>query len=103
MGSYQQSDDDALLNFDRIIVDSRGQAAHRGELKNLVESGRLSEDDLSAELGQVVAGVVPGRTSDHEKILCVMVGLGAHDISAASEVYHRAMKHGIGRSVTLTD
>jgi len=103
MGSYQQSEDDALLNCDKIVVDSAGQAAHRGEIKQLVESGKIPEASLTVELGAVVAGKAPGRTSETENILCVLVGLGAHDVFAASEVCRAARAQAIGLQVRFDD
>jgi alanine dehydrogenase len=101
MGSYQQAEDDLLLGADRIVVDCWGQAAHRGELKPLVEAGRLSEQDVAAELGFVAAGVKPGRTSPQERVLGVLVGLGAHDVYVAGQVYQRALATGRGQRVRL--
>ena len=101
MGSYQQAEDDALLSFDKIVVDSAGQAAHLGEIKNLVEQNKIPEASLSPELGSIVAGKAQGRSSDQEKILCVLVGLGAHDVSAAAKAFNKAREKGGGVSVKL--
>jgi len=101
MGSYQQAQDQALLSFDRIIVDSAGQAAHRGEIKKLVELNQIPEASLKPELGYVVANKAIGRSSDQEKILCVLVGLGAHDVSAAAKVYQAAKAQSLGLQVQL--
>ncbi len=101
MGSYQQAADAALLGADRIVVDSWAQAAHRGELKNLVDAGRLSEPDIAGELGAIVAGQEPGRRQRDERIVVVLVGLGAHDVRVAGVVYERARERGLGQRVCL--
>jgi ornithine cyclodeaminase/alanine dehydrogenase len=101
MGSYQQAEDRLLLEADKIVVDCWGQAAHRGELKALVEAGQIRESDVAAELGFIAAGVKPGRTSPRERILAVLVGLGAHDVYLAGEVYRRALAAGSGQRVRL--
>jgi alanine dehydrogenase len=101
MGSYQQTEDQLILKSDQIIVDCWGQAEHRGELKHLVETGLLSECDISGELGFIAAGTKPGRTSPTERILAVLVGLGAHDVFVAGEVYQRALAAGLGERVCL--
>jgi ornithine cyclodeaminase/alanine dehydrogenase len=101
MGSYQQAEDEALLSFDKIIVDSVGQAAHRGEIKNLVEQNKIPESSLSPELGSIVADKAQGRNSEQEKILCILVGLGAHDVSAAAKALDKAREKGIGIPVEL--
>ncbi|MEN6302597.1 MAG: ornithine cyclodeaminase family protein [Armatimonadia bacterium] len=101
MGSYQQTEDQAILNSDKIIVDCWGQAEHRGELKPLVEAGQIAEGSIAAELGDVAAGKKPGRTSPQERIMAVLVGLGAHDVYVAGQVYQRALAAGVGLKVRL--
>jgi len=101
MGSYQQAEDALILGADKIIVDSWGQAEHRGELKPLADTGQLTVDYIAAELGDVVAGIGPGRTAPEERVLAVLVGLGAHDVYIAGQVYERALSEGVGQRVCL--
>ena len=101
MGSYQQSEDDLILGSDKIIVDSWGQAGHRGELKKLAELGKISEKDIYAELGQIAAGGKKARENQKERILAVLVGLGAHDVFIAGQVYKKAVKKGLGQTIQL--
>jgi len=56
---------------------------------------------VAAELGFVAAGVKPGRTSPQERVLGVLVGLGAHDVYVAGQVYQRALATGRGQRVRL--
>lgn len=101
MGSYQQTEDDLILSSDKIIVDSWGQAAHRGELKKLAELGKLSEKNIYAELGFIAAGKKRARENDQERIMAVLVGLGAHDVFIAGEVYKKAVENKIGQKIQL--
>lgn len=101
MGSYQQAEDALLLGADRIIVDCWGQAEHRGELLPLVQRGQITSAHIAAELGDVVAGLKPGRTTPCERLLAVLVGLGAHDVYVAGQVYRRALAAGVGQRVCL--
>lgn len=101
MGSYQQAEDAVTLSADMLVVDCWGQAEHRGELKQLVESGQLSRDDVATELGAVAAGAHRGRAAAGDRIVCVLVGLGAHDVYIAGEVYKRALAAGAGQRVRL--
>ncbi len=96
MGSFQQVEDNFALSADKIIVDSWAQASHRGELKQLVEDSKISESDISTELGNVVAGNKEGRKSDTERILTVLVGLGAHDICIGHHIYRKAKEMNLG-------
>ena len=54
--------------MDKIVVDDWGQckAGPFGSLRAHVEAGKLSEATLHAELGEIVAGVKPGRERDDE-------------------------------------
>jgi ornithine cyclodeaminase/alanine dehydrogenase len=101
MGSYQQTEDRLILESDKLVVDCWDQAAHRGELLPLVERGRITSADIAAELGDVAAGTKPGRTDPRERIMAVLVGLGAHDVYVAGQVYHRALASGRGQRVCL--
>ena len=84
-------------------MDSWGQAAHRGELKNLTELGKISEKDIYAELGLIASGQKIGRENSKERILAVLVGLGAHDVFIAKQVYDKAVKSGKGQKICLND
>ncbi|MHB8995320.1 MAG: ornithine cyclodeaminase family protein [Armatimonadota bacterium] len=101
MGSYQQSEDQLIMGSDMVVVDCWGQAEHRGELKEMVETGQISESSVAAELGFIAAGVKPGRTSAKQRIMAVLVGLGAHDVYVAGQVYQRALAAGGGQKVCL--
>jgi alanine dehydrogenase len=95
-GSYQELDPEVVLSADKIVVDHWGQASHRGELAKLVESGRIGEKDIYAEIGEILAGKKKGRERDDENIVAVPIGLGSVDIGCAFEVYRKAKEKGIG-------
>jgi len=96
MGSYQECEDETLLSADRIVVDHIAQCLHRGALKELGESGRLTEKDIFATLGEIAAGVKKCEISPGERTLCVPIGIGAVDIAVASVVLEKAQKEGLG-------
>jgi ornithine cyclodeaminase len=62
-----------------------------------VDSGRLSERNLHAELGQIVAGLKPGRERDDETTLFWHRGLSLSDIALGAAMLRKAEKLGIGR------
>lgn len=51
---------------------------------------------LDAEIGDVVTGTIPGRTSDSDRLMCINAGLSLYDIALAQRVYERAQKSGVG-------
>jgi ornithine cyclodeaminase/alanine dehydrogenase-like protein (mu-crystallin family) len=53
------------------------------------------------EVGEVLAGTKPGRTSDHDLTLYKSTGHAVEDAAAASLVYARALAEGAGRRLPL--
>jgi len=101
MSSFPQIHDAFALSADRIVVDSWEQASHRGEISHLVEHGEITRPKVHAELGSIVAGLRPGRELGEHRLLAVLVGLGAHDICVARDVYRKALKMGLGKRVDM--
>ena len=64
-----------------------------------VDSDRLTEQNLHAELGQIVAGKKPGRTSDDETILFWHRGLSLSDIALAHAMIEKGERLGIGQKL----
>ncbi|HEY3765731.1 MAG TPA: ornithine cyclodeaminase family protein [Gaiellales bacterium] len=84
--------------MDKVVVDDWGQAGAGplGALRAHVDSGRLSEATLHAELGQIVCGTRPGRESDDERILFWHRGLSLTDIALGRAMLARAQALGLG-------
>ena len=78
--------------MDKIVVDDWGQckSGKFGALRAHVETGRLSEATLHAELGQIVAGRAAGRESDDETILFWHRGLSLSDIALGKAMLDKA-------------
>jgi ornithine cyclodeaminase len=83
----------------KIVVDDWGQCkgGKFGSLRAHVETGRLSEATLHAELGEIAAGKKPGRESDDETILFWHRGLSLSDIALGSAMLAKARAKGIGQ------
>ncbi|HEX8071594.1 MAG TPA: ornithine cyclodeaminase family protein [Pyrinomonadaceae bacterium] len=89
----------ALLRHSKVVVDLRAQCAEFGELHHALDAGLLTTADVYAELGEVVAGLKPGRTSPTEIIVFDSTGMALQDVVAAAAVYEQALK--LGRGTTL--
>ena len=76
----------------KLVVDDWGQCkgGKFGALRAHVEAGKLSEATLHAELGQIVAGLKPGRESDDETILFWHRGLSLSDIALGHAMLEKA-------------
>jgi ornithine cyclodeaminase len=85
--------------MDKIVMDDWGQAKAGpfGALRAHVDSGRLSEKTLYAELGQIVAGLKPGRERDDETNLFWHRGLSLSDIALGAAMLEKARRMGIGQ------
>jgi ornithine cyclodeaminase len=85
--------------MDKVVVDDWGQAraGTLGALRAHVDSGRLSEETLYAELCQIVVGDRPGRESDDERILFWHRGLSLSDIALGHALLVKARSLGVGR------
>jgi len=82
----------------KVVVDDWGQAGAGplGALRAHVDSGRLTADSLHAELGQIVAGLRPGRESDTETIVFWHRGLSITDIALGRALLDAAAECGLG-------
>jgi alanine dehydrogenase len=82
----------------KVVVDDWGQAraGSLGSLRAHVDTGRLTEQTVHAELGQVVAGQRPGRESAEETILFWHRGLSLSDIALGTAMLEKAEKTGVG-------
>ncbi|WP_374382339.1 ornithine cyclodeaminase family protein [Dongia sp.] len=88
--------------MNKMVVDDWGQCRKGlpfGALRQHVDSDRLNEQNLHAELGQIVAGLKPGRQSDAETNLFWHRGLSLSDIALGHALLAKAAKAGIGQSL----
>jgi ornithine cyclodeaminase len=86
----------------KMVVDDWGQCRKGlpfGALRQHVDSDRLHEGNLHAELGQIVAGRRPGREQDAETILLWHRGLSITDIALGHAIWTKAKKIGIGQEL----
>lgn len=86
----------------KMVVDDWGQCRKGlpfGALRQHVDSGRLSEENLHAELGQIVAGIKPGRERDDETILFWHRGLSTTDIALGHAMLTKARARQIGQTL----
>ncbi len=88
--------------MDKMVVDDWGQCRKGlpfGALRQHVDSDRLSERNLHAELGQIVAGVKSGRERDDETILFWHRGLSTSDIALGHALLTKAKREAVGQTL----
>lgn len=86
----------ALSQMDRISTDDHAQFQY------YKSSGYFqTTPDPYADLGEIVAGLKPGRQNPRERTLAINLGLAMDDMAVAPEIYRRAKGMGIGTWLTL--
>jgi len=105
IGSYtpeMREVDEKVVERAKIVVDSReGCLAEAGDLIIPIEAGLITETDIYAELGEIVAGAKPGRESRQEITFFKSVGNAVQDAAVAWKALERAEKKGLGAVVEL--
>lgn len=87
--------------MDKLLMDDFGQAraGKFGALRQHVDAGKLTEKTLHAELGQVVAGLKPGREREDETILLWHRGLSLSDVALGHAMVEKAKRLGLGQTL----
>ncbi|WIV66006.1 ornithine cyclodeaminase family protein [Natrialbaceae archaeon AArc-T1-2] len=105
MGQYDPDNrelDTTTIERATYVPDLRARVTQdAGSFLAALEAGVVTEDDVHAELGAVVAGNEPGRTSDDEITVFDSGGTGIETTAAAYMLYERAREEGIGTTVSI--
>lgn len=81
---------------DKVVCDSIAQCITRGETRNAILSGKFRQEDIYAEIGEIVLGQKSGRDSDEEITLFDTTGMGIQDNTTAVAVFNAAKEKGLG-------
>ena len=94
--------DSATMRRARVFVDRRESTVNEsGDFLVPRGEGVINDDHLLAELGELVTGTHPGRTSPRDVTLFKSLGLAIEDVAAAHHVYSSARELGVGLEVAL--
>lgn len=101
IGSYthemQEVDFTTLRRVSKIVVDQRQAAlSEAGEIIIAIENGAIGVDSIYAELGEIAAGLKPGRQSDDEITYFKSVGNAVQDAAVAQQIYRKALQENLG-------
>jgi alanine dehydrogenase len=88
-----------LMAGSKVVVDVLGQCAESGDLHHALRAGAVQRSDVHAELGEVIAGNKPGRTSQGETIIFDSTGMALQDVAVAGLVYEKAVHAEFERTV----
>jgi len=93
-------DDEVLLDA-TLVIDDYEQCTHSGEINVPWAAGVLDDDDIDAELGDIVVGDHDGRTSADGPTVFDSTGLAIQDVATAHVVYEYAAEHDVGTPFSL--
>jgi ornithine cyclodeaminase len=97
----QEIDETTVRRAQPVVVDSRPSALKEaGDLLPALEKGRLHLGGLT-ELGEVIAGTRPGRTSREQITLFESQGMAMQDLVIAAHLMRLAREQGAGSEVDL--
>ena len=86
----------------KVVIDYReASLAEAGDLLIPLQEGLMTEAHIYAELGEIAAGLKPGRASPEEITLFKSVGVAVQDVAAAGAVLEAARRLGLGTEVAL--
>ena len=90
-----------LLARARVVVDVLEQAADSGELQHALAAGSMTTGDVHGELGEVVAGLKPGREDEEQIFVFDGTGTALQDLAAAELMLDEALRRDVGVRVDL--
>lgn len=94
--------DSAGMARARVFLDSRATAMHEsGDLLLALAEGALAPSDIGPEIGDVITGVAPGRSTPDEITLYNSVGIAMQDIAIGGLILAKAREAGVGSRIDL--
>ena len=105
VGSHRPDDreiDGATIARAKVVVDSRAAImAECGDLLLAIQEKSISENHIHGEIGEILAGTKPGRSSGSEVTLYKSVGIAIQDVATANLVYRKALQQEMGTNVEI--
>jgi ornithine cyclodeaminase len=102
MGSdaeHKNEIDPAVFGRARYVADRLSQTRILGELHHAIAAGRAASDQHFAELGDVIAGRLPGRVSTKDITFADLTGTGVQDTAIANLAFARAKEAKRGQTI----
>jgi len=97
----KQELDPKILNRAKVVVDDVEQACHSGEINVPLSRGVFSKGSIYCELGSIVAGLKPGRSSQQEVTVFDATGISILDVATGWFAYRRAREANLGMYLDL--
>jgi alanine dehydrogenase len=88
-----------IKKADKLVVDFVPQAFVVGDFKVPKDEGAITEENIYAQMGDIVAGKKNGREKDDEVTLFKATGLAIQDVGTAFKVYQLAKEKKVGKDI----
>lgn len=94
--SRREIDDEMVLKSHVFVDFRRSTFAQAGEIVDLIAAGKIVEQHIRAEIGEVLNGTADGRTGEREITLYRSLGIASQDIACAHHCWQQAKASGRG-------
>jgi len=99
--TLREVDDETLLRSYIVVDTIEGAPEETGDLYIPLKKGVISMDRVNVELGDIVLGKKPGRTSNDQITYFKSTGVAVQDVVAANIAMAKAKQEGFGTKVQL--
>lgn len=101
--AHKSEIDPALMASASVFVDVLDQCVVMGDLRQAIEAGTMTANDVRADLAQLASGAHPGRAHAEEIIVFDSTGTAIEDVASAALIYERACAQGVGATFSIAD
>lgn len=92
------------LKANKIVCDQWECVKHRTQtISRLYQQGQLKDEDIYADIADIIDGTKPGRENETEFIYFNSVGLAFIDVAVAYSFYKRVVEKGLGSDWKMKD
>jgi len=93
--------DPELFRDARVFADDIDQCLRVGELELPVKQGIITREQVAGEIGQVLAGTLPGRTDPEQTTIFDATGLALLDLVTGKRAIEAAARAGKGLTADI--
>ncbi|HMM21864.1 MAG TPA: ornithine cyclodeaminase family protein [Selenomonadales bacterium] len=97
----KQELDPEIFRRAKLVVDNISQCLYLGESQHAYDAGIITRESIYAEIGEIISGMKPGRTTPDEITLLDTTGVAIQDLATAGYAVDQARKKGLGTRVWL--
>jgi len=102
VGSYQEEEFEVVSRSDLVVVDGLEHVLHRETpVIALMIKKNLIRREQVLELGAILCGEKPGRTSPKQRVFFSPIGMAIEDICLSYKAFRLAEQKGVGTRLSL--